>query len=81
MGVVVLKFKNVGSLSIREVMWCSMREVRSVFWLDSSFDIEDPRLLMGFYDALLFAGLPLTNSHNARSAKLRFYIPHAGVLQ
>ncbi|TFK40311.1 shk1 kinase-binding protein 1 [Crucibulum laeve] len=25
-------------------------------------------------------GLPLTNSHNARSAKLRFYIPHAGVL-
>ena len=27
-----------------------------------------------------FAGLPLTNSHNTRSAKLRFYIPHAGVL-
>ena len=26
-------------------------------------------------------GLPFTNSHNARSAKLRFYIPHAGVLQ
>ena len=22
----------------------------------------------------------MTNSHNARSAKLRFYIPHAGVL-
>ncbi|RDB25973.1 Protein arginine N-methyltransferase 5 [Hypsizygus marmoreus] len=25
-------------------------------------------------------GLPTTNSHNARSAKLNFYIPHAGVL-
>jgi protein arginine N-methyltransferase 5 len=25
-------------------------------------------------------GLPLTNSHNVRSAKLNFYIPHAGVL-
>ncbi|KAK7033061.1 protein arginine N-methyltransferase [Favolaschia claudopus] len=25
-------------------------------------------------------GLPLTNSHNARSAKLEFFIPHAGVL-
>ncbi|KAF8149849.1 shk1 kinase-binding protein 1 [Crassisporium funariophilum] len=25
-------------------------------------------------------GLPFTNSHNARSAKLRFYIPHAGIL-
>ncbi|KAF8896284.1 PRMT5 arginine-N-methyltransferase-domain-containing protein [Infundibulicybe gibba] len=25
-------------------------------------------------------GLPLTNSHNARSAKLNFHIPHAGVL-
>ena len=25
-------------------------------------------------------GLPLTNSHNVRSAQLNFYIPHAGVL-
>ncbi|KAG5354099.1 hypothetical protein C0989_007459 [Termitomyces sp. Mn162] len=25
-------------------------------------------------------GLPMTNSHNVRSAKLKFYIPHAGVL-
>ncbi|TFK28088.1 shk1 kinase-binding protein 1 [Coprinopsis marcescibilis] len=25
-------------------------------------------------------GLPLSNNHNVRSAKLRFYIPHAGVL-
>ncbi|TEB34666.1 shk1 kinase-binding protein 1 [Coprinellus micaceus] len=25
-------------------------------------------------------GIPLTNTHNTRSAKLRFYIPHAGVL-
>jgi protein arginine N-methyltransferase 5 len=26
-------------------------------------------------------GVPLTNSHNVRSAQLRFWIPHAGVLQ
>lgn len=26
-------------------------------------------------------GLPLTNHHNVRSARLRFWIPHAGVLQ
>lgn len=26
-------------------------------------------------------GLPFTNSHNARSANPRFYIPHAGILQ
>lgn len=25
-------------------------------------------------------GVPLTNTHNARAAKLNFYIPHAGVL-
>ncbi|RDX42125.1 PRMT5-domain-containing protein [Lentinus brumalis] len=30
--------------------------------------------------ALTEQGLPLTNSHNARSAKLTFHIPHAGVL-
>ena len=26
------------------------------------------------------AGLPITNSHNTRSAKLAFHIPHGGVL-
>lgn len=26
-------------------------------------------------------GIPFTNSHNARSASLRFHIPHAGILQ
>jgi hypothetical protein len=26
-------------------------------------------------------GTPLTNNHNVRSARLRFWIPHAGVLQ
>ncbi|KAI0787942.1 PRMT5-domain-containing protein [Fomes fomentarius] len=30
--------------------------------------------------ALTEQGLPLTNSHNVRSAKLTFHIPHAGVL-
>lgn len=28
----------------------------------------------------VFPGLPFTNSHNIRSAKLTFHIPHAGVL-
>lgn len=32
-------------------------------------------------ERLLATGLPFTNSHNTRSAKLRFYIPHAGILQ
>ncbi|KAF7965889.1 hypothetical protein HWV62_41010 [Athelia sp. TMB] len=40
------------------------------------WDFEHPRK-----DAVLNAqGLPPTNSHNARSAKLAFHIPHAGVL-
>lgn len=26
------------------------------------------------------SGLPITNSHNTRSVKLTFHIPHAGVL-
>jgi protein arginine N-methyltransferase 5 len=29
---------------------------------------------------VFFPGLPLTNSHNMRSATLTFHIPHAGVL-
>uniref|UniRef100_A0A8H8CMM8 Protein arginine N-methyltransferase n=1 Tax=Psilocybe cubensis TaxID=181762 RepID=A0A8H8CMM8_PSICU len=40
------------------------------------WEFEHPRR-----EAVLDAqGLPFTNSHNARSAKLRFYIPHAGIL-
>ncbi|TCD60480.1 methyltransferase protein [Steccherinum ochraceum] len=40
------------------------------------WEFEHPRR-----DAVLNAqGLPMTNSHNARSAKLTFHIPHAGVL-
>ncbi|KAH9936058.1 PRMT5-domain-containing protein [Amylocystis lapponica] len=40
------------------------------------WEFEHPRR-----DAVLDErGLPLTNSHNARSAKLAFHIPHAGVL-
>ncbi|KAF8962758.1 shk1 kinase-binding protein 1 [Flammula alnicola] len=40
------------------------------------WEFEHPRR-----DAVLDSrGLPLTNSHNARSANLRFYIPHAGIL-
>lgn len=36
--------------------------------------------LEGAADALGL-GIPLTNNHNVRSARLRFWIPHAGVLQ
>ncbi|KAF9476682.1 shk1 kinase-binding protein 1 [Pholiota conissans] len=40
------------------------------------WEFEHPRR-----DAVLDSrGLPYTNSHNARAAKMRFYIPHAGVL-
>ncbi|KAH6908994.1 shk1 kinase-binding protein 1 [Coprinopsis sp. MPI-PUGE-AT-0042] len=40
------------------------------------WEFEHPRA-----EAILDArGLPLSNNHNVRSAKLRFYIPHAGVL-
>ncbi|KAF9521677.1 PRMT5-domain-containing protein [Crepidotus variabilis] len=40
------------------------------------WEFEHPRR-----DAVLNSrGLPFTNSHNSRSASLRFYIPHAGIL-
>ncbi|KAI0701199.1 PRMT5-domain-containing protein [Cytidiella melzeri] len=40
------------------------------------WDFEHPRR-----DAVLdLQGLPFTNSHNTRSAKLRFHIPHGGAL-
>jgi len=44
--------------------------------IQECWEFEHPRR-----DPVLDArGLPKTNSHNARSAKLNFYIPHAGVL-
>ncbi|KAJ7637720.1 PRMT5 arginine-N-methyltransferase-domain-containing protein [Mycena polygramma] len=44
--------------------------------IQECWEFEHPRR-----DAVLDErGLPLTNSHNARSAKLDFLIPHAGVL-
>ncbi|KAF7316878.1 Protein arginine N-methyltransferase [Mycena chlorophos] len=44
--------------------------------IQECWEFEHPRR-----DAVLNErGLPLTNSHNARSAKLNFFIPHAGVL-
>ncbi|PPR05752.1 hypothetical protein CVT24_006691 [Panaeolus cyanescens] len=40
------------------------------------WEFEHPRR-----DAVLDSrGIPLTNNHNVRSAKLRFFIPHAGIL-
>ncbi|CAK5269133.1 unnamed protein product [Mycena citricolor] len=44
--------------------------------IQECWEFEHPRP-----DAVLDErGLPLTNSHNVRSAKLNFFIPHAGVL-
>ncbi|KAJ7707762.1 PRMT5-domain-containing protein [Mycena rosella] len=44
--------------------------------IQECWEFEHPRR-----DAVLDErGLPLTNSHNARSAKLVFFIPHSGVL-
>jgi len=44
--------------------------------IQECWEFEHPRR-----DAVLDSrGLPFTNSHNARSANLRFYIPHAGIL-
>ncbi|KAG2017899.1 shk1 kinase-binding protein 1 [Coprinopsis cinerea AmutBmut pab1-1] len=44
--------------------------------IQECWEFEHPRS-----DAILDTrGLPLSNNHNVRSAKLRFYIPHAGVL-
>lgn len=44
--------------------------------IQECWEFEHPRK-----DPVLDArGLPTTNSHNARSAKLNFHIPHAGVL-
>jgi len=62
------KFKNAGSLSIREKTQLLMREVRH-----SSLEQD-------IHGTHRKTGLPLTNSHNVRSAKLSFHIPHAGVM-
>jgi len=44
--------------------------------IQECWEFEHPRR-----DAVLDShGLPFTNSHNARSANLRFYIPYAGIL-
>ena len=43
--------------------------------------VVDPIRFFWGSEGLFATGLPFTNSHNARSAKLRFYIPHAGILQ
>jgi PRMT5 oligomerisation domain len=65
------KYKSVGNLSIHDGMLSLMLEVRILprGWCHASIN-----------DDVSFLGLPLTNSHNARSARLRFHIPQAGVL-
>ena len=37
-------------------------------------------LVLTVFTCHLFSGLPVTNSHNVRSTRLTFHIPHAGVL-
>jgi hypothetical protein len=67
-NVTGLQFRSVGNSNIRERMWWWMHKVcdaGSLTWPHSKVSL----------------GLPFTNSHNARSANLRFYIPHAGILQ
>ncbi|EFI27922.1 shk1 kinase-binding protein 1 [Coprinopsis cinerea okayama7 len=46
---------------------------------NSEKSLETPYVVM-FQAVNILSGLPLSNNHNVRSAKLRFYIPHAGVL-
>ncbi|KAF6757275.1 shk1 kinase-binding protein 1 [Ephemerocybe angulata] len=68
----VVMFQNVNILSGTK----ASADGRCGPQIQECWEFEHPRS-----DVVLDArGLPLTNSHNARSAKLRFYIPHAGVL-
>lgn len=46
--------------------------------IQECWEFEHPRRDVMFSER---GGIPLTNSHNVRSARLRFWIPHAGVLQ
>lgn len=69
-AVVGVKFNNVGNLSIREKMRPSMNEVN----LNSE---PSSQTYANYVECL---GLPLTNSHNVRSAKLSFHIPHSGIM-
>jgi hypothetical protein len=63
-------FNDAGNLSIREKMRPSMSEVNLNNGPSGQTDTDYVECL----------GLPLTNSHNVRSAKLSFHIPHAGVM-
>ena len=71
------KYRNVGSLSIRGVTWCSTNEA-STFRFPNCVVVRRLHALTRLLR--VFPGLPVTNSHNIRSATLTFHIPHAGVL-
>jgi len=64
---VVLRSKSAGHFSIHDEAPFSTLKVRAHHfrWL--------PELTRAI-------GIPITNAHNVRSAKLTFHIPHAGVL-
>jgi hypothetical protein len=70
------KYRNAGSLSIQGVTWCSTNEA-STFRFPSCAAV---RRFHALTPLRVFPGLPVTNSHNIRSATLTFHIPHAGVL-
>jgi len=72
MGGADLRSRNAGNLNIQEGM---LYVILVVSWF--SFNCR----FLCCTDGYPLLGLPFTNSHNARSANLRFYIPHAGILQ
>lgn len=75
--VVAPKFRSAGTLSIRVGMRYSTNRVRGLLFARAML-IVNPFMFTSLVVDVV--GLPLTNSHNARSAKLTFHIPHAGVL-
>jgi hypothetical protein len=69
------KYRNAGSSNIRDVTWYLTNEARL-----QDFAIGRWRPGADSFYVSFLTGLPVTNSHNVRSARLTFHIPHAGVL-
>ena len=67
MELVVLKYKSVGHSSIHD------QALFSTLKVSAQHSPSLPELTRS-------TGIPITNAHNVRSAKLTFHIPYAGVL-
>ena len=65
--LVVLRYKSAGHSSIHDQTPFSTLKVRAHHFKSI------PQLTK-------LTGIPITNAHNVRSARLTFHIPHAGVL-